>query len=170
MFELAFDRVIGHEGGYTDDPRDRGNWTSGTCGVGECRGTKYGLSAMTYPGLDIKGLTVAQAKAIYRRDWWAPLGMDLFPQALAFQLFDASINHGSHAATRMLQRAVGVNDDGVIGPVTVGVIEATELNDLLLCFLSERLAFMAKIKTFTTYGRGWSRRIANNLKLAAEDN
>ena len=46
-FDNAFDRVIGHEGGFTDDPLDRGNWTSGTCNVGKCNGTKYGLSAMT---------------------------------------------------------------------------------------------------------------------------
>ena len=67
-FDNAFDRVIGHEGGFTDDPLYRGNWTSGTCNVGKCNGTKYGLSAMTYPILDIRNLTLNQAKDIYKRD------------------------------------------------------------------------------------------------------
>ena len=67
-FDNAFDRVIGHEGGFTDDPLYRGNWTSGVCGVGECKGTKYGLAAMTYPILDIRNLTLNQAKDIYKRD------------------------------------------------------------------------------------------------------
>ena len=69
MFNKVFDRVIGHEGGFQADPKDRGNWTSGVVGQGELKGTKFGLAAMTYPHLDIKNLTVDQAKAIYFEDW-----------------------------------------------------------------------------------------------------
>ena len=67
-FDKTFERVIGHEGGFQDDVRDRANWASGTCNVGKCNGTKYGLSAMTYPTLDIRNLTLNQAKDIYKRD------------------------------------------------------------------------------------------------------
>lgn len=170
MFDKAFDRVIGHEGGFQKDPKDRGNWTSGKIGVGQLKGTKYGLAAMTYPDLDIENLTVEDAKKIYHRDWWVKLGMDKFHPAMSFQMFDAAINHGMHNATKILQRAVGAKDDGSIGPKTIDSVKLVELNDLLMLFLAERLQFMTDIKTFDTYGRGWSRRISNNLKIATKDN
>lgn len=169
-FNKAFDRVIGHEGGFTDDPKDRGNWTSGTCGVGECKGTKYGLAAMTYPTLDIRNLTLDQARAIYKRDWWDKLGMDKYPPALAYQMFDASINHGSGRAIHFVQKAVGTKADGIIGSKTLAAIDAIDKNDLLLLFLAERLQYFTEVKTWKTYCTGWTRRVVQNLRYAAEDN
>ena len=170
MFDKAFDRVIGHEGGFQDDPNDRGNWTTGRIGEGENKGTKYGLAAMTYPDLDIEGLTVDQAKDIYRRDWWEALGMGVFRPPMQYQMFDAAINHGMRNATKMLQRAAGSKDDGIIGPNTLQAAHSVDVNDLLMRFLAERLEFFTNITAFDRYGRGWSRRIAGNLRLAAEDN
>lgn len=168
-FNIAFDRVIGHEGQFQKSPGDRGNWTGGQVRKGILKGTKFGISAMTYPNLDIENLTLEQAKAIYYKDWWVKLGMDLFKPALSYQMFDAAINHGMWNATKMLQRAVGVNDDGIIGPITRKAVDRMPLDDILMCFLSERLDFMTYIGTWDTYGKGWARRIALNLKLAAED-
>lgn len=170
IFDTSFDRVVGHEGGFQNDPKDRGNWTSGKIGVGTLVGTKFGLAAMTYPDLDIKNLTVDQAKSIYKKDWWEKLGMERFRAALSFQMFDAAINHGMNSATKMLQRAVLVKDDGQIGPLTIEKVNKTEINDMLMLFLAERLIFMTNISTFDSYGKGWSRRVANNLKLATIDN
>lgn len=168
-FDTAFDRSLDSEGGFQADPNDRGNWTTGIQGKGRLKGTKYGIAAMTYPDVDIKGLTVAEAKTIYRRDWWDRFNMDQFPSALQAQMFDAAINHGMHTATRLVQRAVGVKDDGIIGPVTRGAIAQTEINDLLMLFLAERLEFMTNLRTWSNFGRGWARRIAQKLKYAAED-
>ena len=170
MFDKAFDRVFTNEGGFQIDPADRGNWTSGIVGQGELKGTKYGLSAMTYPNLDIKNLTLAQAKAIYKRDWWDKLGMEKFRPAMSYQMFDAAINHGMHNATKILQYAVGAKADGAIGPKTRSAAASMELNDLLMCFLAERLVFMTDVRTWDRYGKGWARRIAHNLKLASNDN
>lgn len=170
MFDTAFDRVIGHEGGYQDMYDDRGNWTSGKVGVGELKGTKFGLSAMTYPKLDIKNLTIEQAKAIYFEDWWIELGMENFRPAMQYQMFDAAINHGMRNATKFIQRASGAVDDGIIGKNTMKAIKSKDINDLLMLFLAERLDFFTRIDTFKIYGKGWTRRIVENLKLAAEDN
>lgn len=169
-FDTAFDRVFTNEGGYQNDPRDRGNWTSGVIGVGELKGTKFGLAAMTYPHLDMKNVTLSEAKNIYHQDWWLALGMDSFRPAMAYQLFDAAINHGMYNATKMLQRSVGAYPDGQIGPRTLASLFGTDLNDALLCFLAHRLEFMTNVYTWPEYGKGWARRIAHNLKLAAEDN
>ncbi len=169
-FDTVFERVIGHEGGYSDDPRDPGNWTGGRCGVGKMLGTKYGLAANTYPDLDIKNLTLDQAKAIYHHDWWIALGMERFSPAMQYQVFDAAFNHGMRNASKIYQRAVGANDDGIIGPKTLAMASKLSEDDRLLRFLSYRLKFYTSLKTFETFGRGWSNRIANNLLLASEDN
>lgn len=168
-FDTAFDRVMGNEGGFQAKASDRGNWTSGVVGRGELKGTKFGISAMTYPSLDIRNLTREQAKAIYKKDWWIGLHMDLFKPALSYQLFDAALNHGMGNAARMLQRAVRVLDDGVIGPRSRAAIDVMPLDDLLVRFLSQRLRFMTQIGTWKDYGKGWAVRIADNLEFAAED-
>lgn len=170
MFDTAFERVFRNEGGFQNDRKDRGNWTSGEVGVGKLVGTKYGLAAMTYPELDIPNLTLAEAKVVYKRDWWDKLGMDKFRPAMQYQMFDAAINHGMHNATQFLQRAAGAKDDGIIGPKTRAAVAGVELNDLLMCFLAERLEFMTVISTWPRFGKGWARRIAHNLKIASRDN
>lgn len=170
MFDISFDRTIGHEGGYQADPKDRGNWTSGVIGKGELKGTKYGISAMTYPTVDIKNLTVEQAKAIYKKDFWDALGMERFPSALQFQLFDAAINHGWSTTVKMLQRAAGVTDDGIVGPKTIAAVNGLAPSDAIMKFLAERIEYFTKISTFQTYGKGWMARCANNLRLATQDN
>lgn len=168
-FETAFERVMGNEGQFQCAASDRGNWTTGVVGRGELKGTKFGISAMSYPMLDIKNLTLDQAKGIYYEDWWVKLGMDLFKPALSYQLFDAAINHGMGNTTKMLQRSVKMLDDGVIGPRTRAAVDAMPLDDLMCRFLSQRLRFMTQIGTWTQYGKGWAVRIADNLEYAAED-
>lgn len=168
-FNTIFERVIGHEGRYQKHPGDRGNWTSGTVGKGELKGTKWGISAMSYPSLDIKNLSEAHAKTIYYNDWWIALRLREMPFALAYQMFDASINHGYHNAVRMLQRALGVKDDGIIGPVTRRAMSHFDEHDLLMLFIAERLEHFTNLGTWLDFGKGWARRIAQNLRYAAED-
>lgn len=167
-FNTAFDRLIGHEGRFTDDPKDKGNWTGGVVGRGDLKGTKYGISAAAYPHLDIRNLTLNQAKDIYLHDYWNIIGTA--HPAVKFQLFDAAVNHGHGNAIRMLQRAVGVADDGIWGPVSQGALDDMDHNDTLMRFVGYRLRFWASLRTFDEYGRGWTRRGADNLLFAAEDN
>lgn len=167
-FETAFKRLVNSEGGYTCDPRDDGNWTGGRAGIGELKGTKFGLSASTYGYLDIKNLTLADAKVIYKRDFWDILGNA--DPAVKFQLFDAAVNHGMPNAIRILQRAAGVADDGHWGKVSQTALDAMEKNDILLRFIAYRLKFWASLVKFDQFGRGWTNRGADNLLYAAQDN
>jgi len=169
-FDEAFRRLIGHEGGYSNDSRDPGNWTGGKVGVGTCKGTKYGIAANTYPNLDIKNLTLSQAKEIYKKDWWDKLGADCLHSAIVFQLWDFSINAGRKRAVIELQQVAGVTADGVIGPKTIEAVNKLELNDVLLSLTAERLKFYTSLDSFKTYGKGWTNRVAENLKFAAMDN
>jgi lysozyme family protein len=167
-FDKAFNRLINAEGGFGNDSRDSGNWTSGVVGKGDLKGTKYGISAASYPTLDIQNLTLAQAKDIYFRDYWSIIGNA--HSSIKFQLFDAAVNHGRGNAIRFLQRAVGVADDGGWGKVSQAALDAMEKNDVLLRFVAYRLKFWASLSTFDIYGRGWTNRGADDLLYAAQDN
>lgn len=158
MFLDLIDRVLSHEGGYVNDPRDPG---------GE---TKFGIAKRSYPGVDIKALTRQDAIAIYERDFWRRVQGDKLPRPFAFQALDAAVNHGIGNAVRWMQRAAGVADDGVIGPITLAAVARAEPADLVLNFNAERLEFYARLQTFDTFGRGWTRRVAGNLRYAAQDN
>ena len=169
-FEQAFDRLIGHEGEFTDDPKDRGNWTTGIIGKGICKGTKFGISAMTYPDLDIKNLSLDQAKEIYKRDWWDKLNADSLDAAIVFQVWDFAINAGMGTAKRKLQKSVGMAEDGIIGPLTLKAIQKADLNDLLMKFNAERLNHYTSLSTWPRYGKTWTRRVAKQLVYGSMDN
>jgi lysozyme family protein len=169
-FRTFIDRILSHEGGFTDNRSDPGNWTGGRVGVGKLLGTKFGIAANTYPTLNIRALTRDQAIEIYRRDFWVRSGADKLPPAMGFQMLDAAVNHGMGIATRMLQRAAGVADDGVIGPATRAAIAATSAEDLALLFVAARLEFYTGLKAWDNFGKGWTRRMVGNLRYAAQDN
>ena len=168
-FDQAFDRLIGHEGGFSDDPKDPGNWTGGRVNMGELKGTKYGIAANTYGDLDIKNLTLDAAKAIYHRDWWLKAGADQLDAAIVFQLWDFAVNAGMGTAVRALQRAVRVAEDGSIGPVTLRAVRAMNTPDVLMRLAAQRLRFYTSLSTWLTYGKGWTNRVAGQLDYAAED-
>lgn len=169
-FETTFTRTIGHEGKFQANPKDRGNWTGGKEGVGQLKGTKWGLAAMTYPDLDIANITVEEAKAIYKRDWWDKLGMERWPNVMKYQMFDAAFNHGSGRANQFLQYAVKTTEDGKIGPKTLAAVATMDPNDIVMRFLAKRLRYFTEVKTWKEFSRGWSLRVAQCLEYAAEDN
>jgi lysozyme family protein len=158
-FEQAFAYIIGNEGGFTNNPADPGNWTGGKPGEGECKGTKFGVSAKAYPDLDIANLTLDEARAIYKRDYWDKISGDRLPPPLALLAFDTAVNNGLGRAARWLQAAAGTVQDGVIGPATLAVLASG--NGVTLCteFQAQRLAFMASLPTWKIFGLGWSRRL-----------
>ena len=164
-FDEAFKTTVEHEGGLTLHRADRGNWTSGKVGVGELKGTKYGISAMAYPKEDIKNLTLERAKQLYKRDYWDKCRCDELPNGLRFHVFDVAVNSGVVRAIQTLQQAAGTKDDGIIGPATLAAVRSKEPCDLLLMFYSFRIAFYTSIGTFGTFGKGWMNRVASNLKI-----
>lgn len=161
VFDSAFRAVIGVEGGFTANPLDPGNWTGGRCRTGQCNGTKYGISAAAYPALDIASLTLSDAQQIYRRDYWDKTAGDDLPPALAFLVFDASVNSGPDRAARWLQTSLKVAVDGVIGPLTIAAAHQSSGKGaaLLAEFQAQRLLFLSGLPTWRTFGLGWTRRV-----------
>lgn len=154
-FDLAFDRLLGHEGGYVNDPRDPGGETNWGITVAVARANGYAGP--------MRDLPQDTAKAIYRKLYWNTVRADELPEAVRFDAFDAAVNHGPSQAAKWLQRAVGTTPDGVIGTVTLGAVRAAG-SQLAAHFNGQRLQFYTDLPTWPTFGKGWARRVATNLK------
>lgn len=150
-FDEAFEKLIGHEGGYVDHPADPGG------------ATNFGISQRSYPGEDIRGMTLARAKQIYLRDYWDAAGCGYLPEKVRFSLFDMAVNSGAKRAIVTLQAAVGADQDGIIGPKTLMLIDAMPAPVLIARFNGHRLRFMSALPNWPSFGRGWANRIAANL-------
>ena len=125
-FNLAIPEVLIHEGGYSSGGSDPG---------GE---TNFGISKRSYPDVDIKNLTVDQAKEIYRRDFWKFDGIK--DQAVATKIFDSFVNMG-HWAILLSQRAVGLIDDGYYGPRTEAAINSMSSTYFLATYRTELVGY-----------------------------
>ena len=162
-FKKAFEELIGIEGGYVNDPTDPG---------GE---TKFGISKRSYPQLNIKNLTLDQARHIYYRDFWQKLQLDeILKYEIALELFDTGVNTGKETAAMILQRALNLMNrdqknypdmavDGAIGPVTLGAYR--KVDDRILLKVLNGLQFMRYVEicerkpSQEKYFNGWMKRV-----------
>lgn len=154
-FDAAFEKLMGHEGAYSDNPADPG-------GV-----TMFGITQRVarlngYIG-DMRALPIEKAKEIARREYWDAVNADQLPDAVRFDVFDAAYNSGPGQAIRWLQRAVYVEPDGRFGAVTLMGAQTYDGRAICARFNGYRLDFMNDLKTWANFGRGWSQRIAENL-------
>lgn len=167
----AFDRalavVLRHEGGFSADPRDAGNWTGGRQGVGKLRGTNMGISAAAFPDVNIEWLTPADAASIYRSRYWSKINGDNLPDPVNLVTFDCAVNCGVDRAAKILQGAAGAGQDGVIGPATILRVCDHDPYDLAAECVARRMQFMASLPAWPTWARGWSRRLVAVAALAA---
>lgn len=156
MFDRAFDIIIGHEGGYVNDPKDPG---------GE---TKYGISKRAYPALDIGALTLDEAKQVYLLDYWHAMQCGSFTWPVALVLFDCAVNQGVQRARKLAQVVARVEVDGIIGPKTRAAIRAIDSQQFVVKYQAERILHYASLSTFDRFGRGWSRRAIETAIKAME--
>lgn len=166
-FERACERLLGNEGGYVDRPDDPGGETNWGITWPVLR---EAIAQQLVPAdTTIAGLARDQAKAIYRARFWERGQMAALDPALAFQVFDFAVNSGIETALRKLQAALGVADDGHIGPVTLAAMKATPTAKLIMRFLAQRLRFWTKCKAWPANGAGWANRAATDLEYATQD-
>lgn len=154
-FDDAFTRLLGIEGGYSDDPHDAGGKTM--WGVTEAVARAHG-----YTG-DMRDLPQAFAKMIYRASYWDAAKADQLPDSVRFDVFDAAVNSGVRQAVQWLQTAVGATADGSIGPATL--VAANAAGPMAGAhFLGSRLDAMTNMGGWPSFNKGWARRIASNLR------
>jgi lysozyme family protein len=154
VFEVAFSELMVSEGGYVYDPKDPG---------GE---TKYGISKRAYPELDIKNLTKQQAKEIFRQDYWEVCRCEEIPECLAIIVSDMAYNSGNSRAIKLLQKSLGIKEDGIIGSITVGKANEVDKLNILKKYRENRINFYKGLKTFSIYGKGWVARTNKVFELA----
>lgn len=162
VFDTIFERLMKHEGGYVNHPKDPGGETM--WGV-----TKRVAVAHGYHG-DMRKLPKALAKQITEKSYYKAVKGDQLDRLIAWQLTDAAYNHGNRQAVKFLQRAVGASADGLIGPRTLLAVAAMDKNDVVLLFNAERIEFYTGLRGWISFGKGWARRVAGNLRFAAVDN
>lgn len=164
VFDKAFDRLMKNEGGYVNHPDDPGGETM--YGV-----TKRVAVAHGYRG-SMRNMPKSFAAKVARQSYWDAAHCDKFDPLVAIQVFDAAYNHGPRNAIKFLQRAAGLNGkqiDGIVGSQTIGAVNNLTPTVVVLNFLAARLDFFTRIGTWNTFGRGWSRRIVEQLEAAAAE-
>ena len=150
-FDEAFKELLKIEGGFVDHPDDPGGATNHGVTVSVAR-------AAGYTG-DMRDLSIDLVKRIYIERYWQPIQVDELPAPLRMAVFDAAVNSGPGQSAKWLQRALGIKEDGVIGPVTIKAAWVSDYQTVLRKMLGYRLQFMTNLSTWASFGRGWARRI-----------
>jgi lysozyme family protein len=168
-YDESLRRVLAHEGGYTNDRDDPGGPTNFGITIYDYR--KY-VNANATAG-DVRAMTLDQAKAIYRSKYWDALRGDDLPAGIDYALFDYGVNSGISRAAKVLQRILGVADDGIIGPLTLAAVTARAPAAVVNALCAERLTFLQSLRTWPVFGKGWGRRVAEvkdaALAMAAQE-
>lgn len=141
--------IIRREGGYSNDPNDPG---------GE---THWGISKRSYPNLNIKDLTLEQAKSIYRKDYYFASQCNLLPQKLQEIFLDMTALHGKSGATQILQKAINgvvspnIQVDGILGRMTISSASKVELTQLRAYRIKDLAEKVVNNPTLEKYWYGW---------------
>lgn len=151
------------EGGYVDHPRDPGGATNR--GVTQAVYDEWRGGAVKRP---VRYLTDFERDAIYRKLYWNKVRGDDLPSGVDYAVFDSAVNSGVGQSARWLQRAAGVADDGIIGPITLAAVNADDPDTLIMDIITRRMAFLRQLSTWSTFGRGWTERVAS-VRLRARD-
>jgi lysozyme family protein len=154
-FDQAFDKLLGFEGGYSNNSQDPGGET--------CFGVTRRVALQEgYTG-DMHVLPRETAKAIYKKRYWDSIHADAVPEPARYVVFDSAVNAGVTQTARWIERALGVGEDGVLGPVTLSALATADGAKLASTVLGLQLDFKTSLPTWGAFGRGWARRIAAML-------
>lgn len=157
--QAALSRVLAHEGGGVDDPRDPGGRTFR--GVTQ-RVYDAWRRGRNLPARDVFRAGMAEVRAIYMEQYWHRVRADELPAGLDYAIFDAAVNSGPVQAVKWLQRALGkIRVDGVVGQVTLGAVRAhPEISALIAAVCARRMLFLRQLRTWKHFGAGWTQRVA----------
>lgn len=154
-FNWIIQFVLDAEGGYDNDPDDPG---------GE---TKYGIDKRSHPDVNIKELTVEEARDIYFTEYWTKFNCDKFAAPLGEVYFDCCVNTGAKQSNKFIQRAVGTEVDGIIGPKTLIAINQSDPAVLANAVIDQRQKFYENLAynkvSLKKFLKGWTNR-NNNLR------
>ena len=155
-FQKALDAVLHHEGGFVNHPKDPGGMTNLGC-------TKRVWEEWVGHPVDekaMRALTPEDVAPLYKKKYWDAVRGDDLPDGVDYIVFDTAINSGPGRAIKFLQGCVGVDMDGALGPKTMAAVRAADPKQLVDDYAKRRLSFLQDLPTWGTFGKGWSRRVA----------
>lgn len=158
-FYDAFPLLMDFEGhsiltDHISDPGGKTKW-----GITEKVARENGFTA------DMAELTMGMAMSIAQNQYWDSILADELPVEIRYAMFDAAFNSGASQAIKWLQRACNVRDDGVIGPQTLAALKKRDPNVLKMKICGQRLNFLTNLQTFSVFGKGWTRRVAQIMEM-----
>ena len=163
-WDECFEMVLKHEGGYVNDPRDPGGRTN--LGVTQRAWEAYWNRKSSEE--EMRKLTPNIVKPFYKAMYWDKIRGDDLPSGVDYAAFDLAVNSGVGRASKYLQQIAGVTADGVIGPKSLEAIKACNPRETADALCDMRLDFLKRLPTFETFGKGWSRRVAEVSAKSAE--
>lgn len=163
-FNKCLTMLLHHEGGFVNHPKDPGGMTN--LGVTKAVYDKWiGREATEQ---EMRDLTPEDVAPIYKKNYWDRVKGDDLPSGVDWACFDWAVNSGSGRPAKALQRCVGATPDGAIGPMTLRAVAENESKKLVEGVYTQRQKFYEDLKTFETFGRGWTRRNKETLDSALE--
>tara|TARA_R110000851_G_scaffold153136_1_gene295068 strand:- start:97 stop:609 length:513 start_codon:yes stop_codon:yes gene_type:complete len=153
-FEQCMGWLLEHEGGYVNHPSDPGGETN----LGVTRAVYEQYAGRQVMDGEMEGLTHDDVYPIYKENYWDRVRGDDLPSGVDWAVFDWGVNSGTSRAAKALQRIIGVEQDGGIGPMTLQAIAEMEPADIIEQMHHMRDGFYRSLSTFDTFGRGWIRR------------
>jgi lysozyme family protein len=158
FYDQCLERVLRHEGGYTNDPRDPGGPTNFGITIYDYR--KYVKPKATAG--DVQRMSLAEAKSIYRSKYWDALCCDDLPAGVDYTVFDYGVNSGIGRAGKVVRRVLGLSDaDWHINADVLAVLKKSEPSKIIVAINDERLQFLKSLRTWSAFGVGWGRRVAD---------
>jgi lysozyme family protein len=156
-FDTCFNLMLAHEGGYVDHPSDPGGRTN----LGVTQRVWEEWLGRPVSEKEMRALTPTMVKPLYKRKYWDAVRADDLISGVDYCVFDVAVNSGPGRAVKFLQSSVGVTPDGGFGPRTLAAVKESEKDParLIEMYCARRLEFLQSLKTFETFGRGWSRRV-----------
>ena len=153
-FEQCMGWLLEHEGGYVNHPSDPGGETN----LGVTRAVYEQYAGRQVMDGEMEGLTHDDVYPIYKENYWDRVRGDDLPSGVDWAVFDWGVNSGTSRAAKALQRIIGVEQDGGIGPMTLQAVASIEPTDIIDQMHYMREGFYRSLSTFDTFGRGWLRR------------
>jgi lysozyme family protein len=163
-FTEALEHVLKHEGGFVNHPSDPGGMTN----LGVTRAVWEEWVKRGSSEAEMRSLTPEMVAPLYKQKYWDRVKCDDLPSGVNYVVFDASVNSGTGRAAKWLQQAVGAVADGAIGPNTLAKVKAHDADSLVNAYCDNRLNFLKGLKTFDTFGRGWTRRVEEVRQVALD--
>ena len=163
-FDKCLEMLLHHEGGFVDHPKDPGGMTN----LGVTRKVYEKWVGRKVTEQEMRDLTPDDVAPIYKKNYWDKVRGDDLPSGVDWVAFDWAVNSGTGRPAKAIQRCIGAIQDGAIGPKTLALVSEKDPEHIIQYVTTTRQRFYERLKTFETFGRGWTRRNSETQEIALE--